>query len=153
MEYNRARPYTYTHRRHVWGANYTHYNQALAHPLGANFQEALSVLHYQLTKRLSLEGRLIYAAYGIDAEGENWGTNLLLPSTSRQSELGNEIGQGIPINSTIAGLDVRYQLFHNAFLELQYFQRTQEVNSAVSTTDRYFGGGFRMNIVPSRMDF
>ena len=38
LEYNRVRPFTYSHRDSV--ANYTHYNQPLAHPLGANFRSS-----------------------------------------------------------------------------------------------------------------
>lgn len=38
IEYNVAKPYTYNH----WDLqSYTHYNQELAHPLGANFSELL----------------------------------------------------------------------------------------------------------------
>jgi hypothetical protein len=39
LEYNRVRPFTYSHRDSV--ANYTHYNQPMAHPLGANFSETI----------------------------------------------------------------------------------------------------------------
>lgn len=44
MEYNRVRPYTYSH----WTTlqNYGHYNQPLAHPLGANFAEFLTIIRY-----------------------------------------------------------------------------------------------------------
>ncbi|MGZ5255489.1 MAG: hypothetical protein ACXWV4_13705, partial [Flavitalea sp.] len=38
-EYNYSRPYTYGHRKPE--QSYTHYQQALAHPLGANFHEAI----------------------------------------------------------------------------------------------------------------
>ena len=34
VEWNTARPYTYSHYD---DANYTHYNQALAHPVGSKF--------------------------------------------------------------------------------------------------------------------
>ncbi|RYY00403.1 MAG: hypothetical protein EOO53_22035, partial [Gammaproteobacteria bacterium] len=38
-EWNRVRPFTYSHDDSV--ANYTNYNQPLAHPLGANFNELI----------------------------------------------------------------------------------------------------------------
>src|SRR5690606_10630143 len=45
LETNRVRPFTYSHYDST--ANYTHYNQPLAHPLGANFHEFVGVLKYQ----------------------------------------------------------------------------------------------------------
>ena len=44
-EYNWVRPYTYSHNNTQ--QNYAHYNQPLAHPLGANFSELLllSLIH------------------------------------------------------------------------------------------------------------
>ena len=36
IEYNQVQPYTYGHRTIL--QNYSHMNQALAHPLGANFK-------------------------------------------------------------------------------------------------------------------
>ena len=42
VEANRVRPFTYSHNDTI--SNYTHYNQPLAHPLGANFQEVLGIL-------------------------------------------------------------------------------------------------------------
>ena len=51
LEWNRVRPFTYTHFDSV--SNYTHYNQPLAHPLGANFNELVAVLRYQPTGKLT----------------------------------------------------------------------------------------------------
>lgn len=45
LETNRVRPFTYTHNDTI--SNYTNYNQPLAHPLGANFQEFLGIVRFQ----------------------------------------------------------------------------------------------------------
>jgi hypothetical protein len=66
-EYNLVRPYTYAH--HNPQQNYAHYNQPLAHPLGANFSELLFLAHYKL-KRWELNGKLIFAKYGADFEND-----------------------------------------------------------------------------------
>ena len=42
-EYNQAQPYTYAHKHPM--QNYTHMNQALAHPLGANFKENIFMIN------------------------------------------------------------------------------------------------------------
>ena len=44
-EFNQVQPYTYAHR--IPSQNYAHYNQVLAHPLGANFRESVSFLSYR----------------------------------------------------------------------------------------------------------
>ncbi len=152
LEYNMSRPYTYAHRDSA--SNYSHYNQPLAHPLGANFQEVIGRLRYQATSKLGLDLRLIYQYYGEDSEGTNWGSNILLPYTTRERDYGNEIGQGITAKQAIVGLDVSYALMHNTYLEFHYLYRKKSSESeALSQTTQYIGGGLRMNIAPRRMEF
>lgn len=45
VEYNQVQPYSFAHEIPL--QNYTHYNQALGHPLGASFREFISILDYQ----------------------------------------------------------------------------------------------------------
>ena len=52
LEANRVRPYTYSHNDSI--SNYTHYNQPLAHPLGANFEEFVGILKYQPAPKVYL---------------------------------------------------------------------------------------------------
>ena len=70
-EFNMARPYTYTFRDST--GNYNHYNQALAHPLGANFFEWIGIVNYQPLPGLNLRGQINYAIVGRDSSGSNWG--------------------------------------------------------------------------------
>lgn len=151
-EFNQARPYTYTHRDS--SSSYTHYNQPLAHPLGANFREALFIARYQPLKKLFLEGRFIHAEFGEDGPGENWGGNLLLSHNSREQEYGNVIGQGLTATTSLLGLDATYALAHNVFLDLHYFYRKKDSeDDKLDDTTQYFGGGVRINIGRQRMDF
>lgn len=151
-EFNLVRPYTYTHRDST--ASYTHYNQPLAHPLGANFREALFIARYQPFKRLFLEGRFIRAEFGEDGQGENWGGNLLLSHLSRQQDYGNTVGQGVGATASILGLDVSYMLAHNLFIDLHFFHRKKDSeDDKLDLTTRYVGGGFRFNVARQRMDF
>ena len=84
IELNMARPYTYAHRDSL--ASYSHYNQPLAHPLGANFRELVFLSRYQIGKKWLLKGRLITADYGEDAPGANWGNNILFSYESRVND-------------------------------------------------------------------
>lgn len=45
-EFNSVRPYTYSHGFDKAGLNYTHANQVLTDPFGANFNELISIFQY-----------------------------------------------------------------------------------------------------------
>ncbi len=74
-EMNVMRPYTYSHDDTV--ANWSHYNQPLAHPFGANFFELIGILRYQPAYRWNIELKCIYNRQGLDSAGENFGSNVL----------------------------------------------------------------------------
>jgi hypothetical protein len=153
VEFNTARPYTYTHRDSL-GASYSHYNQALAHPLGANFKEYIGMFRYQPFQKWTLEGRLIRAEYGEDEPGKNWGGNILLDYANKVQDYDNFIGQGISTTTTLLGLDLSYELYHNIFLDFHYFYRKKDSALAErNATNSYLGLGFRMNTGFMRMDF
>ena len=63
-----ARPYVYTHSTpgQTALANYTHYNQSIAHPLGANFNELLGIGRYRLTPQIGPELHYMWAKQGLD---------------------------------------------------------------------------------------
>ncbi|QPH38362.1 gliding motility protein RemB [Pedobacter endophyticus] len=91
-EFNTARPYTYAHFDRI--SNYANYNQSLAHPLGANFREFLGILNYSY-KRFDLQGEALYARYGLDADGMNYGGDIFKSYNTRSVQYGSHIGQGI----------------------------------------------------------
>ncbi len=151
-EYNLVRPYTFTHSDSI--ANYAHYNQPLAHPLGANFREAVFLLRYQPRQKWAFDARLIWIEQGQDRGDSNFGTNLLRSYQSREDNYGNEIGQGVASNTLLFGLDLSYQLFHNVFLEAHYFYRRRTADlPQLEQQTQYFGGGIRMNIARQSLDF
>lgn len=79
MEFNYVRPYMYSHYNTL--ENYGHYNQPLAHPMGANFWEAISFLNYRY-KSFFFEGRGSFAMKGYDIYDKttktylNYGSNI-----------------------------------------------------------------------------
>lgn len=153
VEFNTVRPYTYTHQG-KFGASYAHYNQALAHPLGANFKEVLLLLRYQLFKRWTVEGRTIMARYGTDGEGENWGGNILLDYDTHPKEFGNETGQGIDTKLLILGLDLSWEVWHNLNLDLSLYSHNKKlVEAGQSIKNAWVGMGVRWNAARYRLDF
>ena len=151
-EFNTVRPYTYSHRDS--SANYAHYNQPLAHPLGANFREVIFKGRYHPIKRLVIDGRLIWAKFGEDDDTSNWGGNILLPNGTREMEYDNKIAQGITATTLLIGLDISYQLAHNVWVDLHYFNRNKDsIDDTRDLITQYISGGVRINIAKQRMDF
>lgn len=115
LEYNAARPYTYTHFDSI--NSYTNMNQALAHPLGANFQEAIGFARYNF-KRHFIQLRYSMARYGQDIGNVNYGGNIFYTyNTNRYDplgdggEFGHEIGQGL--STTLQIFDAKYSYWLN----------------------------------------
>lgn len=94
-EFNTARPYTYSHFQRI--TNYSGMSQPLAHPLGANFREFIGLLNYSY-KRFDLQAKGVFALYGLDPAGENYGSNIFLPYETRSLDYGNHVGQGLRTN-------------------------------------------------------
>lgn len=152
-EFNKARPYTYTHRDSS-GASFSHNNMSLAHPLGANFEELILLASYRPFKKVSVNVRYIIANSGEDQEGENWGGNILLPYTTREMDFGNITGQGIDTRTNLLGLKVNYQVMHNTFLYAEYLNRKKDSEISLNNlSESYIGMGLRMNIGDYALDF
>jgi hypothetical protein len=157
-EYNVVRPYTYSHYD---DANYTHYNQSLAHPLGANFYEWSHIIRWQPLKRLQLTGKIIYANTGEDRTAtENWGSNILKDYDFRSrrvlynDQYGNYLGQGRSTVTTILDLRATYQFRHNLFFEGHVMSR--KYDSAVDRldyTNTVASFGLRWNVAARQMLF
>jgi len=95
IEYNQARPYTYAYSNPA--QNYSHYNQSLAHPLGANFKETIGILNYRY-KDFFIEAKINYAIYGNDTLSSNYGKNIFYSENTAnkgQNSSGNSLLQGI----------------------------------------------------------
>jgi hypothetical protein len=148
-EVNVARPYTYAHETIY--TSYAHYNQPLAHPLGANFYELVGILRYQPLNRLHLTGKLIYARYGEDTPDVNWGKNVRTDYSTFGQEYGNRIGQGADTRLAFADFTATYMLKHNLFIDAKAIVRRQESDLPEQTRTSYIGFlALRLNI-PQRL--
>ncbi len=152
IEMNLARPYTYSHN--FLYSEYSNYNQPLAHPLGANFYEYIGILRYQPTPRLQLAGKAIYAKYGTDEGGSNWGQNIFLNNSDFEQEYGNEIGQGVETKLLFMDFTATWQLFHNVFIDLkQLYRKIDSSIEARNNTTLFTSLHFRWNLSQRLYDF
>jgi len=106
-EYNLARPYTYAHFNTQ--QNYAHYNQPLAHPLGANFSEFLLLINYKW-KKFVIDGKVISSKYGSDIKGDpaSYGSNVYVDYNDRPADFGIEMYQGNFTTVNIKTLNIAY---------------------------------------------
>ncbi|MGK2860524.1 MAG: hypothetical protein ACSLE0_01205 [Chitinophagaceae bacterium] len=155
IEHNRVRPFTYSHRDSV--ANYTHYNQPLAHPLMANFSEVIGILRYQPAPKWMVQAKAIVYQQGRDRDSVSYGSNIFLPSAPpyRTSDYGYSIGSGWKTNVIYGSFLLSYEWKENLFLELFAQSRKQEAKTAPITTQKstVVSFGIRWNMHRREFDF
>jgi hypothetical protein len=155
LEYNRVRPFTYSHRDSV--ANYTHYNQPLAHPLGANFSEFIGILRYQPLPRLRMEAKAIAYRQGRDSTARSFGSNIFLPNVPpyRMGDYGYTIGSGRDTRVLYSSLLITYEWVRNLYLEMQAgFRNERSLTSPIiDRRTNWFSVGLRWNRMRREIDY
>jgi hypothetical protein len=164
LEYNSIRPFTFQHSDTV--ANYTHYNQPLADPLGANVKELIAIARYQPLKRLYLTGKIIAYTQGLDSAGINFGSNPLESydaiMTNRQRSSGYPIGSGNKANCVNISFAASYEIKENLFIEATGLFRNYKtalpitnatMNNATNTNTNLISVGIRWNIARREYDY
>lgn len=153
-EYNLVRPYTYTHG--LVDQNYGHYGKPLAHPLGANFKEAMGFVTYRRGKtEISWQG--MYAVIGKDSAStrSNVGQNIFLSYTTRTSEYGNYTTQGV--RTSVLQSRLRYTWYiipdMNMRLELGYIQRSEKSKNGYILENPFIYIGFKTSFWNVYRDF
>lgn len=152
-EANVVRPYTFQHYANLNGhgiANYTHYNQELAHPLGAGFYELTGIMRYQPIPRLTLNAKAAFFKQGIDTAGSNMGSNLFMDYNTRPNGLIYGVGliHGPEATTVMLNLYASYELRPRLYFEIEGAFRRITVIDKILPEQRsiYFGAGFRLNL-------
>lgn len=151
-ELNIVRPYTYSFRN--GSGNYAHYNQSLAHPMGANFKEILGIASYTYG-RWFFRGQLTYANYGLDPNQEvSYGHDIFKPYLSRTGDYDIKMGQGIKTDFLYAHGTVAYVLNpkYNLRVELSAAGR-QEKNEFNTHKELIYSIGLRSTFRQFYYDF
>ena len=150
-EYNYVRPYTYSH----WYSceNYGNYYQPLAHPLGANFKEALTIIRYNY-KRWSIKGKFVYAVYGADTSDVNLGQDIYKPYTTRYREYDNYTTQGLKTTLFYKELKIAYLINPKLNLQFEIGFRNRNMKTDQETSNHTFiFAGIRTNIFNEDVDY
>lgn len=150
-ELNVVRPYTYSHFSSF--QNYAHYNQSLAHPLGSNFWEWITITNYRYN-RILLEGKFMYAKIGYDSDGVNYGQNIFLSYDTRPRDYDVELLQGLETTIVFIGFKTAYLINPktNMRVELEINSRNSE-NEKITTNDLIFSFGIKALLHNTYHDF
>ena len=138
LEYNQVQPYTYGHRTIL--QNYSHMNQALAHPLGANFKEVVFVVDFKKSNwryRLKITNALV----GLDSLNTHYGQNIFASDNSMRNWYGNFNGQGVStqINTLYTEVAYSFKLF-DVFGSVFYKNKKSDL---IDQTSLWYSVGIR----------
>lgn len=152
-EINMARPFTYS-RDSV--TNYSHYNQPLAHPFGANFLEAMVQVRYKPMQKLYLTLKAFYNKQGRDSlSSVAFGGDIMDNYTKRNAEYGIRLFNGFASEVLFGNLNASYELKQNLYLDLggnyRYENATHPSNPTWKSMQVYMG--LRLNAIRKQYDY
>jgi len=155
-EGNIVRPYTFQHYQNTSNvpiANYTTYNQSMANPLGAGFAQVIGTVSYQPMPRWNIDAKVMYYKQGIDTNGSNNGSNLLLDYSSHSSEYGIHLINGPESTCTLFSLHTSYELMPRLYIDLSGTYRKFVTEAAIEPENKnlFFSAGIRLNL--ARKDY
>lgn len=159
LESNILRPYTYAHRDSI--STYSHFNQPLAHPLGANFKELLFLVKYSPIDKLFIKAKAAISNHGEDLNERSWGGNILRSDQERPlDDEGNlqdfdyYIGNGLNRNTSQYSLNMSYMFYHNFWFDIDAIYRKEiSDNALLNSEEFYIGCGLRINMNSKFMDY
>lgn len=160
FEYNRIRPYTYSHNTVI--TNYGHNNQSMAHLWGANFSEAILIGRYHY-KRWYADAKLIFGVRGLDFNDDtdsfSYGSDIFRNYNDRPFDIGVETGQGIKTKIFNGNLQAGYLINPASNLKLftditvRNFNPDATTVSTFKTSTVWFNLGLRTDLFNWYFDF
>lgn len=151
IEYNYARPYTYSHGLPL--QNYAHYGQPLAHPYGANFKEVVAIGNYNY-KNWIPEIKIVACSIGIDSSAVNYGQNIYKSYVFRPNDKGNFVGQGLNTKLLFSEFKLNYQFNSVYFLRVfAGFQFRNQTNSLSASKETWVVFGLKTSLFNLNRDY
>ena len=160
FEYNRIRPYTYSHNTIV--LNYGHNNQSMAHLWGANFSEAILIARYYY-KRWFADAKLIFGVRGLDfnngTDNFSYGGDIYRNYNDRPFDTNVVVGQGIKTKTFNGNLQAGYLINPASNLKIftditvRNFNPEAETASTFKNNTVWFNFGIRTDLFNWYFDF
>lgn len=159
FEYNRIRPYVYSHNTVL---NYGHNNQSMAHLWGANFSEIIVIGRYHY-KRWFADAKVIFGVRGLDfnndANNFSYGGDIYRNYNERPFDTGVEVGQGLRTNTfngnVQAGFIINTASNLKLFADITFrnFNPESQTASTFKSNTVWFNLGLRTDLFNWYFDF
>jgi hypothetical protein len=159
FEYNRIRPYVYSHNTVL---NYGHNNQSMAHLWGANFSETIVIGRYHY-KRWFADAKVIFGVRGLDfnndANNFSYGGDIYRNYNERPFDTGVEVGQGLRTNTfngnVQAGFIINTASNLKLFADITFrnFNPESQTASTFKSNTVWFNLGLRTDLFNWYFDF
>ncbi|WP_153800338.1 hypothetical protein [Foetidibacter luteolus] len=154
FEWNSVRPYTYGHGFDKPQLNYTHYNQNLANPFGANFNEVISIFQFEKNRWYGYFENL-YAVRGEKPDGQAYNNGEdLWGGEENVPEFGSKTMQGVKNKFFYSQVSVGYLINPKNRLSIKadvaYRSRTA---TGLKQNELIFNFGIRTDLFNTYNDF
>ena len=160
MEYNRVRPYTYSHNTIV--LNYAHDNQSMAHLWGSNFSETILIGRYHYNRWFA-DAKIVFGKKGFDFDDDvddfSYGGDIYRNYNERPFDSGVTVGQGNTTNIFHFELQSGYVLNPTTNLKLFAYVSYRDFNPDADTAASFknstlwFSLGLRTDLFNWYFDF
>ncbi len=148
-ELNVVRPFTYSHNDSL--ANYTHYNQPLAHPIGSGFMEGSGTIRYRPARNWQVVAQGRVYRQGVDTGSRNLGNNIFrLNNAGVTDQYGYTLISGEEKNVVLGDLRVSWEAKPRLFLDLGFSGR-RATTGGVTQNSTWGYAGLRLNF--ARRDY
>lgn len=148
-EFNLVRPFTYTHGDTL--ANYTHYNQPLAHPLEAGFWEANGKISYRPARKWEIVARGSVYNKGTDTGASNLGNSIFKSNDkNRPSDYGYSLTPGKVAHGLLGEVYATWEPWPRLYLEAGISGRRWSLDDKEQKSLQVFTG-LRLNL--ARRDY
>lgn len=153
IEYNQVQPYTYAHK--VPMQSYTHLNQSLTHPLGANLKELVALANYT-NKNWSFNIKLTYAKVGLDSLNTHYGQNIFASDFEAQADgdeysYGNFNGQGFDTEIYTIHPEVTYSFKNLDFFGSVFYKNKK--SNLIDHNSLWYSVGIRTFLFSAFQDY
>jgi len=160
IEYNRVRPYTYSHNTIV--LNYAHDNQSMSHLWGSNFSETILIGRYHYNRWFA-DAKIVFGKKGFDFNDEvddfSYGGDIYRNYNERPFDTGVTVGQGNKTNIFHIELQSGYVVNPTTNLKLFAYLSYRDFNPDAGTATSFknstlwFSLGLRTDLFNWYFDF
>lgn len=161
LEYNRIRPYVYSHSDAI--TSYTQTNLSMGHQWGGNSHEVVAIARY-FKGRFFAEAKLNYGQKGYDfnttEDSYNYGGDMFLNyEENRPYDTGVTVAQGNKTNIFMANVQVGYLVNPMSNLKVfgnfmyRNFDPTAETASTIKNSTSWFSIGIRSDLFNWYFDY